>query len=154
MSSNDRFVARALVVAGYSVVTVGYLVQCIDYSSKDGFHNSFGIELFLYYVSIPLAYGITGWSWYWLTHMTPSTSEDPKFRRRGLRGLALQSLVMSIGTFAITNAFRTLPDESVTVLGWLLVGIGGLVVSVGFWFFTSEFGSRGRGATPLADRVP
>ncbi len=152
MESNNRSRPRALVVSGFLVVAIGYLVQCIDYFSKDGFHDAVGVELFIYYLSIPLAYGITGWSWYWLTRTLPSASDD-KSLRHGLRGLALQSLVIAVGTFAITNVFRTFADESVIVIGWLFVGIGGLAIAIGFWLLTTQIGSRSQNSEPLTDDV-
>ncbi len=151
MERNDHLRAQQLVVTGYGVVAIGYFIQFITFWSRDGLHNLFGVELFLYYLSIPLAYGITGWSWYWLSRETYSEGNDTKSRRRGLRGLAIQSVAISIGTLAITNEFRTLANETAIVIGWLLAALGGLVVAIGFWLFTIQSRSGQRSTTPRDD---
>jgi hypothetical protein len=153
MENNDRSRARQLVVVGYCIVAIGYFIQFVDYFTKIGLHNLFGYELLLYYLCTPLAYGVTGWSWYWLSRETPSEGHNTTSRRRGLRGLALQSVVISIGTLAIANEFRTLPGETAVVIGWLLVAIGGSVVAIGFWLFTIRPRSFHPRTTPIGIQI-
>jgi hypothetical protein len=90
IDDNDRSRARQLVVVGYCIVAIGYFIQFVDYFSKVGLHNLPGYELLLYYLCTPLAYGITGWSWYWLSRETSSEGYNTMSRRRCLRGLALR----------------------------------------------------------------
>ena len=138
MAVNKLSNAQRILAGGYAVLVIGYGTQFIYIAVRDGFAQFPAIEFQIYYLSFPLAYAITGWSWFWLSKALSDLDENRRHLQRALRGLSIQSVVLSIGTLAMTDVLRRVPDATALKVGWLLGAPGGVVVAMGFWLLASR----------------
>jgi hypothetical protein len=124
--------------SGYAVLVIGYGTQFTYIAVQDGFTQFPAIEFQVYYLSFPLAYAITGWSWFCLSNVLSGLDENRHNLRRAFRGLSIQSVVLSIGTLAMTDVLRNVPDATALKVGWHLGAVGGVFVAIGFWLLASR----------------
>ena len=129
---------RALVILGYLIVAIGSSFQAkLAIQIVLGFDVASSAYVF-YFLSVPIAYGVSAWSWWWFARATSNDERSTVRWRRGLRGLSLQSLVLACGSVLLAHEGVLSSRQSVLVAGEYVSFTGGLVLTLGFWILASS----------------
>ena len=124
--------SRYVIVVGFVTMSIGFVIQLVRLSLNNPPSNFQSTELIFYYATVPAAALISAWSWWWLSHVCSSDETSEKFRRWGVRGIAVQSLLSALGSVAIGNLLRS-TSATADVVGWFVAAAGGLILAFGFW---------------------
>src|SRR5450631_333728 len=122
---NDGHMERLLIVLGYFIVGAGYCFQTDEAFRIVTAYNFASVAYLFYYISIPLAFIISGWSWSLLSRVCPEDGVAQRHWRRALKGLSLQALVLAVGSFFLAQ------DEIAFPFRGTNIGVGQFVASAG-----------------------
>jgi hypothetical protein len=136
---NDRHIGRLLIVLGYFIVGAGYSFQTGEAFRIVTRYNFTSVAYLFYYISIPLVFIISGWSWSSLSRVRPENETARRYWRRALKGLSLQSLVLAVASYFLAQVELALPFRGTNIgVGQFIASAGGLILAFGFWNVASS----------------
>ena len=98
-------------------------------------------------VALPIGYLAGAISWWALRRVNDFGPSNSVHWRRGLSGLAVQSLVVALGSFGVTDSGFFIPNQSQVRIGQGAIGVGALLLCLGFM----SLQSRSHASSPRFD---
>ena len=153
MERTFREIARAVVVAGYVVMTLAAVISFANIASNGALGASVRSDVQLF--SIPFASVASVAAWWFLTQLAANNGVQRSLLRKGYFALGVQALLGSVTYLVIDFSFDI---TSWTDMVFWLYAVGGVVVGVGFIFMmmslrapaTPEDGASTLEGEPLA----
>ncbi len=139
MQSAPRRRARAFIISGFAVLTIGTIITFYQLvTSAHYFSNASGLADFESVIVLVASF-VTLWSWWWLSKIRVATDDQSSFARKGFYGLAVQNVLSAAVVLAVIFDLPAFDRSSWYVAPRWAAMWGSLTISIGFVLLGREF---------------